>query len=283
MYGKCPFPGKNLVELAENIVSRDPEVDRRLPKVSTPAREILKAMLDKDPKKRPTVEKLLQYAWLNEAHKAELSDKPFEKEVFTNLMTIHSETHFKKFVMRMISEKMSPTKLRQLEQTFSQADLNGDGMISLSELKKFIETHPDLAEEMKQLDGTGETIESVFAELDGDSSGQISIHEFIASTLDAQSCLVHSVLWDAFKALDQNHDGKLSKKELRTVVKEVGGRLGQDHLNDMVKLIEWEVTGDMSFEEFCHMMQEEGGRHERRHGTTCGRIVKSMNACKMRA
>merc|ERR1712014_106439 len=96
---------------------------------------------------------------------------------------------------------------------------DGDGFLSMTELKTFLDRHPDMVE------GNDGDLAAVFKELDGDNSGQISINEFVAATLDAQGLIMYDVLWDAFKSLDANKDGAVKKNELVRMVQEVRGHL----------------------------------------------------------
>jgi len=273
MSGKLPFHGQTMLQLGASILKTEPSVDKRLSKVSTPARELVRSMLTKDPGLRPSLTELMTHPWLPEARHSEISNKPLDPEVITHLMTVNSETQFKKFVMRLVSEKIPANQIKSLEGHFARLDLDGDGLISLAELTRALGEQPEMADYVAQL-------QEAFNEIDEDHSGKISVHEFVAATLDTQGDVVQNALWDTFKAMDADHDGKLTKKELRRVVQEVQGRLGKSHIDEMVRLIELEVTEDMSFEDFCHIMTEEGARLERRAGC-CGVVVRSCRSCKV--
>jgi len=234
--------------------------DDRFGSVSIDAREFVKAALQKDPRQRPSIDALISHKWLSDNVRQLLSDKPFDKDIAANLFSVHAETNFKKLMMRMISEKVPPSKIRKLEETFNKMDGNHDGIISLAELKDFAKRHPDMA-------GT-QDLEQMWRELDDDHSGALSIHEFVAATLDTQGVLVHDMLWKTFSALDTNHNGKLTKSEIRVAIKEMGARLGAEHVAAMTRLIENEVQGELTFQDFCALMHEEGAR-EKRAGWGC--------------
>mmetsp|Transcript_151521 Transcript_151521/g.486244 ORF Transcript_151521/g.486244 Transcript_151521/m.486244 type:complete len:531 (-) Transcript_151521:145-1737(-) len=263
--GKSPFDGKTILETGRNILSGKPKESKHFTGASKQAKDLILKMLLLKPKDRPPFDKLLHDSWLAEGHREQISDTPLDIEVAKNCFTVHAETNFKKNMMRLISENVPPSQIKKLEETFNKMDSNHNGMITLQELRGWVEKHPDACSQ-KDLD-------RVFEELDGDRSGQISIHEFAAATLDTQGILVHDVLWKTFSALDTNHNGRLTKDEIKAALKELNMRLGQEHIDKMSALVDTEVDGDLTFHQFCALMHEEGAR-DKRTGWGCSKIMK---------
>lgn len=261
MCGKMPFAGKKLMELAKNILKKDVDCQKMLKKVSQEGRDVVASMLLKDASARPRAEDILSKDWITERIQ-QLDDSELDMHIFEQLSSVHKETHFKKFIMKMISTTLTARQVENFELAFHRADQNGDGLISLQELRDFVKKNPGVMAE--------EDVDAVFQEIDVDGEGNISLAEFIAATLDAQEVLVHSVLWDAFRAIDADHDGKITKKELKRVVNEVEGRLGKDHIQALMSSIDREVNGEITFEQFLQLITEEGTRDQRRWATVCG-------------
>merc|ERR1712187_846086 len=138
-------------------------------------------MLAKDPRLRPSPENLLKNPFLAESH--HLSEAQICPEVIGNLMTLHRETRFKKSIMQMISEKLPPVKIRDLENAFAILDASGDGFVTLPELKQYLLEHPQILN-MKQSD-----VDKVFLEINDDDDNVISLQEFVIATLDTQHVL----------------------------------------------------------------------------------------------
>lgn len=270
--GKPPFSGKDLKQIAEKVVKGDPHVEKRLTKVSDKGRSIVAKMLRKDPKERPTWEELLEHPWFS-GHKDNCNE-PMETHVIENLTSTHQETHFKRLVMRMVSEKLPRRQVHKLQQEFAKLDLNGDGMITIEELKGAVLSNPAFADK-------GQALEAAFKEIDCDNSGKMSVAEFVAATLDTQDFLVHQALWDAFKAIDANHDGKLSKQELHRVVHEMGNRLGSEHVDELSRLVQREVKDGLTFDDFCALMQEEGKGAERKADGMCYNLMPNCERCQV--
>lgn len=118
-----------------------------------------------------------------------LNDENVDPEVLKNLLSVHAESRFKKLMMQMIAERTSPSKVRALEDAFSQLDTSGDVLIGLAELKTYLKNHPDFA---KVVDV--DQLEAVFAEIDCDGGGVISLQEFVVATLDTQHHVLENEL-----------------------------------------------------------------------------------------
>merc|ERR1719188_1447313 len=133
-------------------------------------------------------------------------------------------------------------------------DSNGDGYISLTEFKDGLREHRGL------FSGGVRKLEEAFAEIDHDSSGKISVSEFIAATLDSQAEWLDQVLWDAFRALDTDASGHVSPTELREAIISVESRLGREHAALIAQRLDGELVRSLTFRRFKELLKEEGGR-----------------------
>lgn len=73
-----------------------------------------------------------------------------------------------------ISVQASPDDIRELKQLFKQIDKNGDGSLTLEELRVGLAGNAN-----------GDVLLDLMKSADTDGSGQIDYTEFIAATLDA--------------------------------------------------------------------------------------------------
>lgn len=265
MTGKLPFHGNTLLELAQSITTTQPRFMKKLEHVSKVGIDLVTEMMSSKPGARPQFKDLVENRWLSDTFRHELSQAPFDAEVAAHFLTAHRETNFKKCMMRLMSEKLPPTKIKQLESTFNAIDKNHDGMVSYKELKHFCKKNPEICDT--------DDLEKMWEDIDADKSGQISIHEFVASTLDTQGIIVHDVLWKTFSALDTNHNGKLTRSEIKAALRELNMRLGEEHIQALTRLVDEEVgSGEITFHEFCALMHEEGAR-ERRTACCCTTVA----------
>lgn len=255
MTGKAPFKGRDSVELARRVLETEADMTYMKKKVSQEAKDFLRSLLAKDLSSRPSsASKLMSSDWLAKPEKT-ISDEELDEGIFRELGTLQKETRFKKFIMKMVASSLPCGKVQNLKDAFHQADIDGDGFISLDEMHKFVKNYPDIAASWEH------DLESIFNEIDVGGEGYISLPEFIAATLDSQEVLVRATLWDAFRAIDANKDGKLSSAELKRVVSEVDGTLGSVHVDSLTQILQVEVGGkEITFEEFLNLISEEGGR-----------------------
>ena len=115
----------------------------------------------------------------------------------------------KKAVLTYMASRMNETELKKLKETFQSIDENGDGMLSLEELKAAI------AKEKVDIPN----IEEIFKSIDTDNSGVIDYTEFIAASIDKNTYMQEAKLKDAFKLFDSDGSGKISKEEITKILK----------------------------------------------------------------
>ena len=82
-------------------------------------------------------------------------------------------------------------------------DVNGDGSLTLEELKKGLEGKAN-----------GDTLLELMKSADTDGSGEINYTEFIAATIDANVFMREDYLRTAFDMFDKDGSGKIDNKEL---------------------------------------------------------------------
>lgn len=157
-------------------------------------------------------------------------------------------------MMRIICSKVPGRKIKDLTKAFKALDANGDGQLTLAEFKAGIsKSGVFMGQDITDL-------ETAFNEIDVNHSGGISVDEFLAATIDSQQEVVEGVLWDAFRAVDEDNDGRLDYKELERVVRSLDTSLGAEHVEMMMHLLENEIDGPLSFQEFKELIFREGGR-----------------------
>jgi len=273
--GSMPFKtqGKASLGLANNVVNHTLDIRRAFHDiVSDQACAVLNALLHKNPAKRPSSEELLQHAWLLK-HIASTA-APLTKRTCKELASFVGETHFKKMVMRMLVSKLPPRKSRELLEAFEAMDENQDGQVTLLELKRGLAQFPELCE------GLDAPIEEVFAAIDIDNGGKISLHEFFAASLDSHDVVTDAVIVDAFRCLDTNGDGVLCKEELAMAAREIDGHLGSSHVEDLVRKLEAELgPSALNMEDFVDLVKEEGQRVPRNQAVAEEVASQSWWAC----
>lgn len=132
---------------------------------------------------------------------------------------------------------------------FQALDVNGDGSISLDELKVGMGDREN-----------GDTLYNLLKAADTDNSGQIDYTEFIAATLDAQTYMRDDYLRTAFDIFDKDGSGKIDAEEIVQILG--SGEVQMDNMPNK-ETIEKYITendengdGQIDFKEFCEMMQK---------------------------
>merc|ERR1712048_182725 len=179
--------------------------------VSEDAKNLIRMMLKMNPRDRYTAEQALNHEWIkNKAPKA--SNVALSSGIVDNLRGFRSQNKLKKAALHIIANQLDADSIKQLRDTFMMLDENGDGQLTVKEMKDGIqkaglkEVPPDL--------------QQIMEEVDSDGSGVIDYTEFLAATLDKKMYTQEEVCWQAFRVFDKNGDGNISKEEIAMVLQD---------------------------------------------------------------
>merc|ERR1719321_1699810 len=134
-------------------------------------------------------------------------------------------------------------------------DANGDGMLSMDELKKGLET--------SGLGDVGSDLTEMMQALDAYGSGKIDYTEFVAATMSKKMANSYDSIWQVFKQFDRDNSGSISKDDLAIVLSDgsidgfdgVQGDL-KNEITQMIQEYDKNNDGVIDFDEFMAMMQE---------------------------
>ena len=131
--------------------------------------------------------------------------------------------------MTAIAIQASPDDIQELKEAFKALDKNGDGSITLEELKVGL-GHKQNAEKLIEL----------LTAADTDGSGSIEYTEFIAATLDAQTYLKLDYLKTAFNMFDKDKSGKIDKNEIKALLQgdDIQNLISKDELVKYMKEVD---------------------------------------------
>ena len=212
--------------------------------LSEAAKDLMRHLLDSDPKRRYTAQQVLEHPWLT----TERSREPIHADHVAKLSGFR--------VLTLIKTGMRDL-LHQAEQDlFDELDENGDGFISRDELSKGLKA---VGFELSETE-----IDAFLKLVDTNGDQVISREEFkdvLAKRFDHDLAptVEHASLEDLatlFKAYDKNGDGYISADDVHHVLTLLGS-----HTSRSVVQNEWEqLTGDanglVTFAQFVKYVRE---------------------------
>ena len=212
--------------------------------ISKEAISLIKKMLEKNPRKRPSAEECLNDPWFNNLLFNKTASLKINKlEILERMAQFVQQNRFKQAVLQFISTQFNLKKEEEeLKKVFKQFDYDGSGLISK---KEFVE-------QIENLYGgviSEEILNQFFKSLDLDNSGTISYNEFLTSVIDSQKILTEDRLKKAFDMFDKDGSGTLEIGEIKQYF---GGN--DKTWKRILKDIDENEDGCIDFKEFKKMM-----------------------------
>ncbi|XP_021886920.1 calcium-dependent protein kinase 20-like [Carica papaya] len=140
------------------------------PSISESAKDLVRRMLVRDPKKRMTAHEVLCHPWVQVDGVA--PDKPLDSAVLSRLKQFSAMNKLKKIAIRVIAESLSEDEIAGMKEMFKMIDTDNSGQITLEELKNGLER---VGANLKDSE-----ITRLMQAADVDNSGTIDYGEFIA-------------------------------------------------------------------------------------------------------
>jgi len=138
--GYPPFHGPEK-KVMDNIKAGTPDWSHaeRWSRVSPEAIDLIKALLQKDPKRRPSAQEALQHPWLtlNKGSK-ECRDVKLSRGSLRSLASYSNASRLRRAVLLLLAQELEPEETCELRQLFNSMDKSGEGTISFRELKEAI-------------------------------------------------------------------------------------------------------------------------------------------------
>lgn len=245
--GIPPFGGSNNGEIISAIMLNEPNYDpKKWKHVSEGAVQLVKSMLNKSVPQRISAQDVVNHPWVQRFISSDQPNKKLASRSFRNLakFTTSSKLH-RATLSYIVNQMMSTQEFSKLRDLFSSLDKNGDGLLSIDELKQGASL---LSCELI------ENIENIIKNVDEDGNGHINYSEFLIAATNWEKELSHERLKAAFKEFDKDGSGGISVEEL---VDSLGGSKGQDHVFvEMIKQADTNQDGQIDLDEFIEFMEK---------------------------
>ncbi|XP_038903943.1 calcium-dependent protein kinase 20-like [Benincasa hispida] len=216
------------------------------PSISGEAKDLVRRMLVRDPKKRLTAHEVLCHPWVKADGVA--PDKPLDSAVLSRLNQFSAMNRLKKIAIRVIAESLSEEEIAGLKEMFKMIDTDNSGQITLEELKRGLERVGANLQDSE--------ISGLMQAADVDNSGTIEYGEFVAAMLHLNKIQKEDHLFAAFSYFDKDGSGYITQDELQQACEKFG--LSDFRLEDIMREVDQDNDGRIDYSEFVAMMQDTG-------------------------
>ncbi|KAI0498736.1 hypothetical protein KFK09_019628 [Dendrobium nobile] len=214
------------------------------PSISDSAKDLVKKMLIRDPKRRLTVHEVLCHPWVQVNGVA--PDKPLDSAVLTRMKHFSAMNKLKRMALRVIAESLSEDEIAGLKEMFKMIDTDNSGHITFDELKVGLER---VGANLKESE-----IYALMEAADVDNSGTIDYGEFIAATVHLNKINREDHLFAAFSYFDKDGSGYITRDELQQACEEFG--MEDLRLEEVIKEVDQDNDGRIDYNEFVEMMHK---------------------------
>ncbi|XP_075498341.1 calcium-dependent protein kinase SK5 isoform X1 [Primulina tabacum] len=245
------------------------------PEISDLAKDLLKKMLDRNPKTRLTAHEVLCHPWIVDDTLP--PDKPLDSAVISRLKQFSAMNKLKKMALRVIAERLSEEEIGGLKELFKMIDTDNSGTITFDELKVGLQRVGSKLMESEIKDLMDAVRDSVLSscfifflfliltnvcllpslstwQADIDNSGTIDYGEFLAATVHLNKLEREENLISAFSFFDKDGSGYITIDELQQAFQDFG--LAETNLDEMIREIDQDNDGQIDYREFTAMMRK---------------------------
>ncbi|KAF6176120.1 hypothetical protein GIB67_000214 [Kingdonia uniflora] len=215
------------------------------PSISSGAKDLVRKMLNSDPKQRLTAFQVLDHPWIKED--GEAPDTPLDNSVLNRLKQFRAMNKFKKVALRFIAGCLSEEEIMGLKAMFKNMDTDNSGTITLEELKQGLSKQGTKLSEYE--------VKQLMEAADADGDGTIDYDEFITATMHMNRMDREEHLYSAFQYFDKDNSGYITTEELEQALREFGMQDGRD-IKEIISEVDADNDGRINYDEFVAMMRK---------------------------
>lgn len=215
------------------------------PKVSDNAKDLVRRMLDPDPKRRLTAQEVLDHQWLQHPNKA--PNVSLGETVKARLKQFSMMNKFKKRALRVVAEHLSVEEVADIKESFQIMDINNNGKLTFEELKVGLYK---IGHQVPDAD-----VQMLMEAADVDGNGTLDYGEFVAVAIHLRKIGNDEHLHKAFTYFDLNKSGYIEIDELREALAEEVDPNNDEVVNAILHDVDSDKDGKISYEEFSTMMK----------------------------
>ena len=244
--GVPPFWAETEQGVAQAIIRSVIDFKREpWPKVSDNAKDLVKKMLDPDPKRRLTAQEVLDHPWLQNAMTA--PNVSLGETVRARLMQFSVMNKLKKTALRVIADHLSVEEVAGIKEGFQVMDTENKGKINIDELQVGL---IKLGHQIPEGD-----IQILMEAGDVDKDGYLDYGEFVAISIYLRKISHDEHLHRAFQFFDKNQSGYIELEELWNALADEVDTNSDEVINAIMHDVDTDKDGRISYEEFAAMMK----------------------------
>lgn len=215
------------------------------PRVSDSAKDLVKKMLNPDPRLRLTAQQVLDHPWLTNAKKA--PNVNLGETVRARLQQFSVMNKLKKRALKVIAEHLPVEEAAAIKKGFQVMDTNNRGKIDIDELRAGLQK---LGHQVAESD-----LHILMEVGDVDKDGYLDCGEFVAISVHLKRMSSDDHLHKAFDFFDQNQSGYIEIDELRDALADDIETENEDVINAIIRDVDTDKDGRISYDEFAAMMK----------------------------
>ena len=260
--GRPPFNGINEEEIMKKIKEGNYDLSKYpWGIISDDAKDLIKGLLQVNPKKRLTAKDALSHKWF-QSEKIKANQTAYNiknrqvNKLVDNLVKYKSDNILRCAVVALlVHNSIQLNQAHDAVKLFNIIDKNGDGKISKEELFDGLQPYKkDLSDEELR-----NQVDTIFNNIDTDHNNYLEYEEFVRAAIDKNNFLSINFLQFAFNYFDKNHDGGITYEEVKNKFyqndKNKNSFKAQEQLQKAFNEIDINGDGKLSFEEFGKMME----------------------------
>ncbi|CAL1385083.1 unnamed protein product [Linum trigynum] len=215
------------------------------PKVSDNAKDLVRKMLNPDPKSRLTAQEVLDHAWLQNAKTA--PNVSLGDAVKARLKQFSAMNKLKKRALRVVAEHLSVEEAAGIKEGFQVMDTSNNGKINIDELRIGLQK---LGHQVTEAD-----IQILMEAGDVDGDGYLDYGEFVTISVHLRKMGNDEHLRKAFEFFDRNKNGHIEIEELREALADDLDANSEEVISAIIRDVDTDKDGKISYEEFAAMMK----------------------------
>uniref|UniRef100_A0ACD5WF28 Uncharacterized protein n=2 Tax=Avena sativa TaxID=4498 RepID=A0ACD5WF28_AVESA len=224
--GEPPFSAETESGVARAIIKSVVDFKREpWPRLSEPAKDLVRRMLDPNPMTRLTATQVLEHPWLHDSKKN--PDVQLGDDVRARLQQFSAMNKLKKKALRVIADYLSSEEVDDIKQMFDVMDINKNGKLTFEEFKAGFRK---LGNKMHDSD-----LQMLMDAADVDKNGTLDYGEFVTVSVHVKKIGNDEHIQKAFSYFDQNKSGYIEIEELREALTDkLEGLADEDIINGII-------------------------------------------------